>query len=276
MPKQSRGFFVCDYCGLGGIDTFEDARDHELTQCPRRLVRQQPGVGTTTSSSQPPPTPYSQQHHSNNIHITLIIQHHSAGPGSSPYTMGPLSTSDVDAYSQQHHQYYPPLPHHHPSHHHYGGSSPSKVKRLPIMHPQERSSHLTLEDNMICQSIEIFEATPEQVEEYNRGVAKETTTIAMTVVPKQVGLRCIYCCSQSTPASSSPSSSPDNNKFRIVFPLSIASVADNIRLIGDNHLVSCSMVPSDIRSACQRAADKRRQDRRQRKGTNTDDEGRLQ
>ena len=38
MPKQSRGFFTCDFCGLA-LDTLEEASEHEQTQCPKRPLQ---------------------------------------------------------------------------------------------------------------------------------------------------------------------------------------------------------------------------------------------
>lgn len=35
MPKQSRGFFTCDFCGFAH-DTLEEATEHEQTQCTKR------------------------------------------------------------------------------------------------------------------------------------------------------------------------------------------------------------------------------------------------
>jgi len=130
--------------------------------------------------------------------------------------------------------------------------SPRKIKCFPMMNPQEQSLNITPEDNLACQSIEVFEATPDIIAEYTRS----QTGSLKTVVPKQVGLRCLHC-------SRIPQSAPDSlsmGAYKMAFPASLASMADCVRLVADNHLVSCSVAPPEIQVACQRALTKRRQE----------------
>jgi hypothetical protein len=154
MPTQSRGFFSCDYCGLSH-DTFEEAKEHEVSQCPQRPPsnRSQPPAGPPHYYRGPPP-PY--------------------GAG-----MGPLSGAEAEGY--------PPPYGHMPPHHDHPPYPPFKMRCMPLMGPHDRAN-LSMEDSIACQNIELFEATPEHVADHDPSRSGGTP-----VIVKQVGLRCVHC-----------------------------------------------------------------------------------
>mmetsp|Transcript_89016 Transcript_89016/g.133476 ORF Transcript_89016/g.133476 Transcript_89016/m.133476 type:complete len:1274 (+) Transcript_89016:218-4039(+) len=154
MPTQSRGFFSCDFCGLSH-DTYEEAKDHEVSQCPQRPPgnRAQPQPGPPPYYRGPPP-PY--------------------GAG-----MGPLSGAEAEGY--------PPPYGHGPPHHEHPPYPPYKMRSMPLMGPHDRAN-LSMEDSIACQNIELFEATPEHVADHDPSRSGGTP-----VVVKQVGLRCVHC-----------------------------------------------------------------------------------
>lgn len=221
MPTQERGFFTCNFCRLV-CDTLEEANEHEF-HCPKR-------------SQQGPP-----QHHRlppGQTGAPHYPQRHPVAAGSpySPGGMAPLSTAELEGYGPPHHSYGPGGQHGTPH-------TPHKLRAMPLIGPNDRGTGISPEDSVVCQSIELFEATPSHAAEYDASRSGGTP-----VVVRQVGIRCIHC--RKLPMSSAP--------YSTVFPSSLGSIAASVRLVADNHLSTCRMAPPDLRDACDRAA-KRRQ-----------------
>ena len=161
MPTQSRGFWVCDFCGLS-CDTVEEAREHEATQCANRPPSHRSHPPPAAYRAAGPPPPYG------------------APPHSSPTTMAPLSAAaggpppEMGGYHQ--------------------GEMQHKMRSIPLMRPQE-ANNLPTDDGIACQSIELFTATQEHVAEFEAGQQG-----GPPVIVGQLGLRCIHC-SRSPPSS---------------------------------------------------------------------------
>jgi len=214
MPKQTRGFFSCDYCGVV-CDTLEEAKEHEISQCPRRPQHPQPAQGT----------PYFRQQ--------------------TAYGMGPLS-NDTEQYSTIPARAPPP----HEAH---------KSRSVPLMGPYDRG-HISPEDSLACQNIELFEATSEHVTAHN-----STQTGNTPVTVKQVGIRCLHC-------SRNPQSS---TAYSVIFPGSLGSIASSVRMVADQHLNTCQVAPPEIREAFENALNKRQRDTANEQGRNEDDRNRM-
>jgi len=255
MVIKKFGFFACDYCGLQ-LDTLEEAIEHEQTQCPRAAAvmrrpmgqQQQPGI-----AQQSPNYFFHQQHH-----------HGVAG-------MGPLATEAIDNYPPPHARVAPyagyarGIP---PSTGNVEVEPPYSVKSVargatassvqsrcfPLagFPPDRAADILTMIDTTACQNIEVFEATPEIIADYERMSGE----CDRRVVPKQVGLRCRNCGYGSSNNSTDPRNIVADS---LVFPEDLSSVGSGVRQIADRHLISCNMTNPDVQSACQRAASKRHQ-----------------
>ena len=163
-------------------------------------------------------------------------------------SMAPLNaavTAEMESYAQQQHQEAP-----------HSGGPPQKMHSIPLMGPHE-VANLTMEDSIACQNIELFEATPEHAadDDANR-------TGGTTVVVGQLGLRCIHCARSPLSTAS----------YSTVFPGSLGSVAASVRMVADQHLSMCGMVPPEIQEACNRAANKRRRDAGEKEGRNDEDD----
>lgn len=127
MPTQSRGFFSCDFCGLA-CDTLDEAKDHEVSHCPKRPEASQ---ATESTSVEPP--------------------RFSSAPA--PPTYGTMPPHQMD---------YPPvMPAPLPP------SSTKLTRSITLMGPHERTP-MSMEDSIACQNIELFEATAEEVAELSR------------------------------------------------------------------------------------------------------------
>lgn len=178
--------------------------------------------------------------------------------------MGPLSTADIEAGAYPRYQQYHRLAGLSAAAVASSGPAPtrdgaagataaaadsSKLRFFPLMRPHERVPNLTFEDGMACLSIEVFEASSETIAEYDH-----IRTGGPPIVLRQVGLRCVHCARSHRPPTLSP--------YSMTFPGSLASVADNVRVVADHHLVSCDMTPPETREACQRAAAKRQREAR--------------
>lgn len=214
MPTQSRGFFTCDFCGLA-LDTLEEATEHEY-QCSKRP--QQAHLPTTTPS-QPPGAPGT----------------HPYPPRGPPYgAMGPMSTAEMEAYGH---------PHPHGAPHAAGPGGVQKLRSVPLMGPNDRSSTLSQDDAVACQNIELFEASPEHVAEFDA-----SRTGGMPVVLRQVGIRCMHLPKGGMDATAS---------YSTAFPPSLGAIAASVRMIADHHLAIDRHVPPEVRSVCERAAKKR-------------------
>ncbi|CAJ1926061.1 unnamed protein product [Cylindrotheca closterium] len=205
MPTQSRGFYNCDYCGIA-CDTPEEAKDHEF-HCPKRAGSQ------PNNSSAPAPS------------ATPVQPRYPPGaimPPSHPYFNMPPQEME-----------YPPA-----MMHPMAAMNP-KEKCITLLGPHERTQ-LSLEDEIACQNIELFEVTADEIAELNRN--------GVNVVAKQVGIRCIH--SGRIPATAAQST---------LFPGSLGDIAKCVRTIADNHLSVSERVPPEVREACKRAASKREQ-----------------
>jgi hypothetical protein len=191
MPKQSRGFFICDYCGLT-FDGYDEARYHEVEECQRRGRQAVHAEAPRPGPGEPYP----------------------AGPPIMPPLAGPEKRPAVG------YEYGPP---------------PVQFRRLPLMQLQE-ASHLQEADTIVCQNIEIFEANDPNVrdEEGNQPFRG------------QVGLRCMNCVDNPPPGS-------------CVFPRSLGSIGDGVRLLADRHLSRCGLLPVALARQFEQAAKRRQQ-----------------
>lgn len=158
--------------------------------------------------------------------------------------MAPLSSAEMESYGRPHH------PHGTPHH------GPPKLRALALMGPHDRGASVAPDDAVACQSIELFEASPDIAADFDA-----SRTGGTPVIPKQVGIRCAHC-------ATSPMASSD---YATVFPSSLGSIATNVRLIAGNHLTTCRMAPPEIRESCGRAA-KRRQEEGDQEGRHANDE----
>ncbi len=156
------------------------------------------------------------------------------------YGMAPLSSNELEGYLMH------GTPHH----------GPPKLRVFALMGGSDRGSHLSQEDSIACQSIELFEASPENAADFDAGRSG-----GIPVVPRQVGLRCAHCATSPMASSS----------FSTIFPSSLGTLATSIRLIADSHIPTCRMAPPDIRETCDRAA-KRREDENEGRNAIDDDE----
>ena len=162
-------------------------------------------------------------------------------PGGNPYgNMAPLSSAELERYGHPQ-----GTPHH----------GPMKLRALPLMGP-DRSGSIAPEDGVVCQSLELFEASPEVAADFDGSRSGGTP-----VVPKQVGVRCAHC-------ATSPAASSD---YSCLFPGSLGAVSAIVRQIAENHLTTCRMVPHEIRDACKTYA-KRRHEAANQEGRNAADE----
>jgi hypothetical protein len=194
--------------------------------------------------------------------------------------MGPLSITETEGYPPHHlaaasaagTSYH----HHHPSV--MGGpiSGHSIVRAIPLLHLQDRHPNLTQHDNVACQNIEVFEATPDIIAEYESSrrqahqelssTTKSISSSTTSVSPRQVGMRCIHC--RKYPQAAPPTTL--TARYRIVFPPSLASMADLVRKVADHHLASCRMAPADVQEVSRQAATKRQEQRGQRRQQSRD------
>mmetsp|Transcript_12913 Transcript_12913/g.36372 ORF Transcript_12913/g.36372 Transcript_12913/m.36372 type:complete len:1026 (-) Transcript_12913:1763-4840(-) len=260
MPTQSRGFFACDYCGLQH-DTVDEAIEHEQTQCRQALsmasARQSMGyLGTQQQQGLPQqyPSYYLQQQQQQQ-------QTHRHGFTSG---MGPLAGSTVSeahAYSRTE-----------PYGRYNRGMSPAQgaagaeatysqksvamggllsssqiaasTRCFPLVDSptDPMSSRLHRVDQVTCQNIELFEATPEVIAEYERSSGD-----ANRIELRQVGIRCRNCGFGSNNNLGNPNSTTPG---AIIFPVDIDSVGDCVRKLSDRHLISCGMTHSDVKVAC--------------------------
>ena len=259
MPTQSRGFFACDYCGLH-LDTFEEAIEHEQTCPSRRPIGHLPihPQHQQKGTPQQPPHYFLQQQH----------RHGLAG-------MGPLApgvTEATESYANPHARVAPytrygrgipppagtigiELPYPPKAGARAGIIPPGPETRcFPLAsYPPDRATDiLTMIDTTACQNIELFEATPEIIDGYERTSGNS----ASRAVPKQVGLRCRNCGSGSNNTSGIPSSSEAG---ALLFPDDLTSVGSCARQIADHHLTTCRLINPDAQAACRRAASKRQQ-----------------
>ncbi|KAG7352228.1 hypothetical protein IV203_008276 [Nitzschia inconspicua] len=266
MPTQSRGFFSCDFCGLQH-DTEEEARDHELTQCARR--RPYPGTAPPQAAA------YQQQTQRGQPYFSAPHQQQPLPPYPSA-AMGPLSAAEMEGYPPYHFAAAAVSPYgHHPSMMMGGSYFPSgKDKAILLLNPHDHIPNLTVEDNLSCQHIEVFEATAESIAEYesSRKQAPPESIAAVpstnNPAPRQIGMRCIHC-------SKYPQSAPSTTLtavFRMVFPPSVASMADVVRRMADHHLSSCRMAPVEVQEACQLAVTRRRPKGGESKGNDNRDD----
>ena len=166
MPTQSRGFWVCDYCGLS-IDTLEEAREHEGIHCPNRPASFRAGLPggppLYRSAGGPLRDPYG------------------APPHSTP-TMAPLSTAGP----------HPEMGGYHADMQNHA----NKIRSIPLMRPQDAAS-LPTDDGIACQNIELFPATQEHAAE-----DEASQQGGPPVSVGQLGLRCVHC-SRSPPSATS-------------------------------------------------------------------------
>lgn len=158
--------------------------------------------------------------------------------------MAPLSSNEMEGYMLH------GTPHH----------GPPKLRAIALMGPHDRGSTLAPEDAVACQSVELFEASPENAADFDASRSGGTP-----VVPRQVGLRCAHCA--TSPMASS--------NYSTIFPTSLGAVAGNIRLIADNHLSTCRMAPPEVRETCGRTAKRRQEESEGRNATEDDDRSRM-
>jgi hypothetical protein len=189
MPKQSRGFFICDFCGLT-FDGYDEASYHEVEECQRR--------GRQAA------------------HAEASREVYAAGPPIMP----PLA-----------------VPENRPPAGYEFERPPVQFRRLPLMGLQE-ASQLTEADARSCQNIEIFEADDPNIrdEEGNQPFRG------------QVGLRCMNCVDNPPPGS-------------CVFPQSLGSIGDGVRILADRHLSRCGALPAALAHQFEHAAIQRQQDK---------------
>lgn len=218
MPHQARGFWFCDFCKLT-LDSLEEAKQHEAEECLQNPNKSQ--------QQQHLPHPHQPQHH----------QIHPVPPAAGYY----------------HPQQIPPYP---PRYHRTEIMAPvttapkqearayeSNRKSFALMGINE-TSHMSPDDSVACQSLEIFEAG--QVELSDVELRAEFPSIAIG----HLGLRCIHC-----------SSSPKSVREATYFPSSIASnnsLSHGVRVLSERHLGKCSMAPASVRDINQQATEKRR------------------
>eukprot|EP00934_Nitzschia_sp_Nitz4_P006698 Nitzschia sp. Nitz4//scaffold203_size38902//20654//24028//NITZ4_007661-RA/size38902-processed-gene-0.62-mRNA-1//1//CDS//3329541427//6688//frame0 len=232
MPTQERGFFTCDFCRLV-CDTLDEATEHEY-HCPKRPPGARPPAGG------PPPSQYPPRHHLQGA--------------ASPYAPGGMPPlSEAEAYGGP-----PPHPQSASAAMHAPFPPPYKLRAIALIGPNDRSTGISPEDTLACQSIELFEATPGHASEFDASRSGGTP-----VVPRQVGIRCVHCAKAQMPPSS----------YCIIFPASLGTVASSARLMADNHLSSCQVAPPEIRNSCDAAA-KRRQPQGNMEGRNAEEEER--
>eukprot|EP00980_Cylindrotheca_fusiformis_P011106 scaffold2553_cov138-Cylindrotheca_fusiformis.AAC.14 len=186
-------------CDFCGLacDTLDEAKEHEIDHCPKRPAARQT---PDTSRGEAPRYP----------------------PGAPPPNFRTMPPHPMDFPPSM------PPPMHPPS---------AKLTRsITLLGPHERTP-MSMEDSVACQNIELFEATPEDVED-----GQEESN----VVARQVGIRCIHCAKLPPTASRSK-----------VFPDSLGNIAETVRTVADNHLSACQRVPPEVREVCDRAANKR-------------------
>jgi len=250
MPKQSRGFFACDYCGLQH-DTIEEALEHEQTQCPAVPAGRRPMGYLHPQQQQGLPQQYSGyylQHQQQQTH------HHGFTTGSRP--LAATTTQGAEAYAYNRTGTY--------ASYNRGISPALGVAGMEATYPQRSvavgglssspqttartlgfllldliddpsAERLTDADKIFCRYVEIFEATPGVIAEYER-MSGDINRIE----PKQVGIRCKNCGSGSNNHSGNPNSAVAE---AIIFPPDIESVGDCVRKLSDRHLMSCKHGP---------------------------------
>eukprot|EP00536_Pseudo-nitzschia_multiseries_P013435 jgi/Psemu1/35229/gm1.35229_g len=264
MPTQSRGFFACDYCGLQH-NTLDEAIEHEQTSCPRApaLPRQQRGYFPPQQQQGLPqqyPSYYIQQQQQHQHQQQQQTHRHGFTTG-----MGALAGGTV---AEGYTTYLNTAPY---ARHNRGmspavgaaGGEPTYSQKPAAVGGRPSSSHMTARmrcfpvvhspddpiadrlhrlDKIICQEVELFEATPEVIDEYKR-ISDHTNRIEL----KQVGIRCRNCGSGSRNNSGNPNSAAPG---AIEFPVDLESVGHCVRKISESHLMSCGWTHSEVQNAC--------------------------
>ena len=121
------------------------------------------------------------------------------------------------------------------------------------------SSHMSADDAVACQSLEVFEATQSEISDVDLRAQYPSLAIG------QLGIRCIHC-----------SSSPKSVKETTYFPASISgndSLPQGVRMLADRHLGKCSMAPTSVRDIIQQATEKRSKNDQERGSSWNEDEG---
>eukprot|EP00548_Thalassiothrix_antarctica_P009551 CAMPEP_0194158768 /NCGR_PEP_ID=MMETSP0152-20130528/77453_1 /TAXON_ID=1049557 /ORGANISM="Thalassiothrix antarctica, Strain L6-D1" /LENGTH=959 /DNA_ID=CAMNT_0038868257 /DNA_START=444 /DNA_END=3323 /DNA_ORIENTATION=+ len=131
--------------------------------------------------------------------------------------------------------------------------SPLKMRRFRLMGPGE-GHHMDIGDAVACQNLEVFEASHENVADYEAASAAAGESVVMG----QVGIRCIHCLPGSA--------------YNTFYPPAIGEMAACIQVAADRHLSICPAAPAQVREPCEQAAAKRRRDHEQRRAPSHDEE----
>jgi len=125
----------------------------------------------------------------------------------------------------------------------------------PLMGANEASNAMSEGDAMACQGIEVFEASETEASD------EELLSQLPTLTAGNIGIRCSYCANSS---SSSDAASP---KEMTVFPASMETMADSVRILSESHLGKCRLIPSSARESHRQAAEKRKINNEQERGS---------
>lgn len=277
MPKQTRGFWTCDYCGTT-FDRLEEARYHEVEECERVLGHRPPpplpsyypaaaGAGGAMLAYPPPPSHHHLPYLPPPPHL-LPPSHYPISPLHE--TVAPEHTQQQQPVSQQQQQQQP-----HHQQQYAGGMAPygeterfarlfeyasaippTKARRFPLLvepkhdtdEEEEESaidtSRLKEADIVACRNLELFEmdaqTTAAAASSRNTAAPAESTALPRS---KQIGLRCLVCAAG---LDSSTSSTRGGATTEYSLPRTILSLGDAVRRLADHHLSVCDKLnPQD-------------------------------
>eukprot|EP00978_Attheya_sp_CCMP212_P031319 scaffold117941_cov60-Attheya_sp.AAC.1 len=229
MPSNQGGIgsYACDYCGMSGFRSYEDAADHE-SQCSRKIRRpgndqefggyEQHGMfpGGSDMHGTPKPVHRSPDPYFNRGGIPTPLQHaqsHQEIPSATPIVRRRLVQS-------------------HPS------PAPASGGPILVMRPEEADAQqnrfrMSELDSLASQNLQAFSVTQEDATKAKSGNSN--------VIVGHVGIRCIHCHRNPVAAD------------HATFPKNIALVGDGIRQIAERHFPYCTLTPTDIRDQMERS-----------------------
>ena len=235
MPRQSRGFWFCDYCH-SSFDRFEETQAHELEECRQNPNRYQGGaVGRSPSQMTP------------SYYYPHPIQSPQVLPQQQSMTMPPYSPNEkLQQYrnypgtdlGQMASPYGPPPVVAGKSH-----SSSRGLRQLPLME-KDITSHLSPANTVACQNVEFFETSVSASSQDTTGYDNRAS-----LTSTQLGIRCIAC--GNSDRSSGTSQDPTRDELaaatEVSLPRSVESLSDAVCRIAERHLSHCTRLSQEER-----------------------------
>lgn len=282
MPKQSRGFWVCNYCEHDAVfDQFPDAEYHERYECP--AVARSATTRSTTSSPTAPATGTREERTTTTPQPLPVPINSKSSSTSGRHMVSTIPVAEAqhppwhyhhhqEQQKQQHSTIADDVPHSWSS---FRGMTPStdrggsrssnsaaaaasssvaeyeqqpkqqQQRYFPLMGAHDPSP-LNPSDTLACRSTELFEMTLADLKNSAATEEGESSSLQLQLPDDRpvAGQVGLRCafCAEA-----------DNAAHGYIFPANTLSVGDSLRYAAFDHLATCSHFPDDYKRQIQDA-----------------------